>query len=247
MLKCMITLSVSLFAVSALAANPDYKDYERTFAGTMLIGDAANPTEYQEDLIPDNAVRLSSQSYVRVQNEEIAIVKVEERGQVKTIVRRSHFFDGINWSKFDPSVNRDLLEWLLVRYTDLEANSASYVLGHDLRVVEVRFVTDLRFFRNAVIQGTLEVSGTLFVDVVSQQLVAISVQSFDDSQYKEAVGRSWGIISEYDGRFARGVVESALARYFARGTKEVRALTEKINALEIERPELSRGVELQRN
>ncbi|MCB0421640.1 MAG: hypothetical protein KDD61_11630 [Bdellovibrionales bacterium] len=244
-MRFLSVLLVSIFlTIPSFAEQAQVED--RFFQGIQLLGAEAGSVELLDgEQIDHNDLRVSNPRYVRIQNQDVEIISYKEgqEGRPNVVTRKSYYLDAIDWGKVSKDIRPQSLNWLIVRHTDLDSTSPSYVVGHDRKLIGVNFVTDLRYYKNGAQQGTLEVVGTLFVDIEIRKIVALSVFGYEDSKNvkvknwsfsTESWGRSLGLVSQFDGEFARSVVEPTLARYFYNHPEQIQLIISSLEEMNVQ-------------
>lgn len=115
-------------------------------------------------------------------------------------------------SKYGTSLND--FDWLDIREVDVSRAGVQYELSSDesMLKVSVPFAAALRYRKNAIQQGTLNVRGIAhFTLSPTGHLIDCKLTAYDDSQWLEKAGRKLHILTAFDGEFANAIVIPALS------------------------------------
>lgn len=111
---------------------------------------------------------------------------------------------------FPESINLEKLKTLQVR--DLYIDQSSVTANNDQ--ISIPFVISLRYEENVLVQGTLNASGMISINLEEPSTPIIDLVYFSDSQWVEELGRTLGIIDAYEARFLETVVNASVLNQF---------------------------------
>lgn len=201
-------------------------------SGLILFSSLASAAPEGYSSLPNAVNRADSKDYIAFPDfPHFEFVK-EGEGQANPQI-----YGLIQDSKIKARIDAGDFTSLQVRDLFIRANK-SFSEGSEIHypfVVSVKHTQGKNVFYNPN-QGTIEVGGELIAHVQGPQIVAVEVQTFDDSQMLEEWGRHLGFNDGIDLAFAKSVVKPTLEHFFNSDPHHVQELLEMPNPVNMPRP-----------